>query len=57
MTNPCERQQGLGWDLSAKIQFRAGTFWGFPNVLHRASGAQLGLDIVDQKCVQLRTGF
>ena len=28
---------------------QVGTFWDVPNVLLRASGAQLGLDIVAQK--------
>ena len=34
----------------------AGTFWGFLNVSLCAPGAQLGLDNVDQMCVQLRIG-
>ena len=33
---------------------QAGTFKGFLNVTLRTSNAQLGLDIVDQMCVQLR---
>ena len=35
----------------------AGTFWGFLNVSLHASGAQRGLDIVDQMCVQLKMGW
>ena len=35
---------------------RAGTFWGFLNVALHTSGAQLGLNIADQMCVQLRMG-
>ena len=33
------------------------TFWGFLNVSLHASGAQRGLDIVDQMCVQLKMGW
>ena len=35
---------------------QAGTFKGFLNVTLRTSNAQLGLDIVDQMCVQLGMG-
>ena len=34
---------------------QTGTFWGFLNV--RFAPLALGLDIVDQMCVQLRMGF
>ena len=33
---------------------QADTFWGFLNVSLHASGAQLGIDIADQMCLQLR---
>ena len=41
----CKASQAGSWGHD-KVQ--VGTFWGVPNVLLRASGAQLGLDIVAQ---------